>query len=492
MRGSEAIAIFAARNRNGRHLKTLRKRLSESLRTGRLRLRELPKSLRGRLVLVTAAFLFLFLVLAAFALERAFFTSLRAEQRSRLEAQLYSLLTVADEIQPGKIRLPDFLRDDRFNQIDSGIYGYVSDPMGRILWRSASALNRPAPRFSSGELGRVEFTNWQQRGEDLVGASYDVIWEGIGRQESRYTFSVLESSVAFEQTTAVFRRTLWGGFAVVAIVLLAGLVYVMRWGLRPVREVARAMRAIEAGHAERLEGEFPRELRPLTDNINLFIQSERERRSRYAETMANLAHSLKTPLAVLQGATDTAASDELLRAQVREQVERMHGIVRYQLQRAVTKGRTPFASVLSVSQPLQQLADALRKVYAGKAIQIELAIVGAPRFAGEAGDLMEVLGNVMDNACKFARRTVQVKVAEQRDDRGGWWLQLRIGDDGPGIAPAKRAAVLSRGGRLDTQVEGQGIGLAVVAEIIDAYGGQLAIGESVLGGAEFLILLPIS
>ena len=466
--------------------------LKRALHASRQRLRELPKSLRGRLVLVTAAFLFLFLILAAFALERAFFTSLRSEQRLRLEAQLYSLLTVADETQPGQIRLPDYLRDDRFNQIDSGIYGYVSDPMGRILWRSASALNRPAPRFKSGELGEVRYINWQQRSEDLVGASYDVIWEGIGRQESRYTFSVLESNAAFDATTAIFRQTLWGGFAIVAIVLLTGLVYVMRWGLRPVREVARAVRAIEAGHAERLEGEFPRELKPLTDNINLFIQSERERRSRYAETMSNLAHSLKTPLAVLQGATDAGLSDEALRAQVREQVERMHGIVRYQLQRAVTKGRTPFASLIAVAPPLQQLAEALRKVYAGKGMQIEVDIIGTPRFAGEVGDLMEVAGNIMDNACKFARQKVQARAEERRDERGAWWLLLRISDDGPGIAPAKREAVLRRGGRLDTHVEGQGIGLSVVSEIVEAYNGRLAIGESALGGAEFLIQFPLS
>lgn len=473
-------------------MKTLRKRLSDLARLLRQRLREVPKSLRGRLLLVTAAFLFLFLIFAAFVLERAFFTSLRAEQRSRLEAQLYALLTVADELQPGKISLPDYLRDDRFNQIESGIYGYVSDPMGRILWRSASALNRPAPRFAAGELGDVRFINWQQRGESLIGASYDVIWEGVGRHESRYTFSVLESNAAFNATTAVFRRTLWGGFAVLAIILLAGLVYVMRWGLRPVREVARAVRAIEAGHAERLEGEFPRELKPLTDNINLFIQSERERRSRYVETMSNLAHSLKTPLAVLQGATQSDISNEALRNQVQEQVDRMHGIVRYQLQRAVTKGRTPFATLIAVADPLQQLADALRKVYAGKQIQIALDIIGTPRFAGETGDLMEVLGNIMDNACKFAHRQVQVRAEERRDERGVWWLHLRIADDGPGIAPAKRAAVLSRGGRLDTQVEGQGIGLSVVAEIVEAYRGKLAISEAGLGGAEFQMMFPIS
>ncbi|NQD38191.1 hypothetical protein HPT27_14270 [Permianibacter sp. IMCC34836] len=452
--------------------------------------RQLPQSLRGRLVLVTAAFLFLFLVLAAVVLERAFFTSLQAEQHSRLQAQLYSLLTVADEVQPGKIRLPSYLRDDRFNQIDSGIYGYVSDAMGRILWRSASALNRPAPRFTSGEVGIVRFDDWQQRDEALVGASYDVIWEGIGRQESRYIFSVMESQAAFEQTTATFRRVLWGGFAVLALVLLAGLFYVMRWGLRPVREVARAVRAIEGGHAERLEGEFPQELRPLTDNINLFIEGERERRRRYAETMANLAHSLKTPLAVLQGATEREGDDSDLRLQVREQVERMNGIVRYQLQRAVTKGRAPFASFLPVTSTVEQLAAALRKVYAEKAIQIELVITGSPRFAGEVGDLMEVLGNIMDNACKFARQSVQVSVAEQRSERG-WLLTIAVADDGPGIAPEQRATVLSRGGRLDTQVEGQGIGLAVVAEIIAAYGGRLSIGEAELGGAEFRIELPL-
>ena len=470
-----------------RALRTIRR----SLREWRKALRDVPKSLRGRLVLVTATFLFLFLVLAAVVLERAFFTSLQAEQHSRLEAQLYSLLTVADEVQPGKIRLPSYLRDDRFNQIGSGIYGYVSDHLGRVLWRSASALNRPAPRFRSGEVGAVRMHDWRQRDEDLVGASYDVIWEGVGRQESRYIFSVLESRAAFEQTTAVFRRTLWGGFAVLALVLLTGLIYVMRWGLRPVRDVARAVRAIEGGHTERLEGEFPRELRPLTDNINLFIEGERERRRRYAETMANLAHSLKTPLAVLQGATERDADTAALRSHVLEQVERMNGIIRYQLQRAVTKGRAPFASAVAVAPAVEQLVAALRKVYAGKAIQIELAIVGAPRFAGEAGDLLEVLGNVIDNACKWARRRVSVRLEEQRDEYG-LSLQIWIGDDGPGIAPAMRIAVLGRGGRLDTQVEGQGIGLAVVAEIVAAYGGRLSIGKAELGGAEFRVAFQLN
>lgn len=458
----------------------------------RHRLREIPHSLRGRLVAVTTIFLVLFLVFAALVLERAFFASLRAEQQSRLEAQLYSLLTVADEIQPGKLHLPDLLRDDRFNQIDSGIYGYVSDPMGRVLWRSASALNRPAPRLTPGALGVVRFDDQTMRGEPYLIAVYEVIWEGVGRQESRYLFSVLESRQVFDQTTAIFRRTLWGGFTVLALVLLVSLIQIMRWGLRPVREVAKAVRAIEDGHATRLEGQFPLELQPLTNNINLFIESERARRERYAETMANLAHSLKTPLAVLQGATEPHVDADNLRRQVREQTERMDSIVRYQLQRAVTKGRSPFAAVMTVTEPVQQLADALRKVYAGKAIQIELDVIGNPRFAGEAGDLMEVLGNVMDNACKFARQRVQVQVSESRDQRGIWWLQLRVGDDGPGIAASQREAVLSRGGRLDTQVDGQGIGLAVVAEIVAAYGGKLAIGESGLGGAELLISLQIT
>lgn len=405
-----------------------------------------------------------------------------------MQSHIYSLLTAAEEISPGRLYLPTYLRDERFNQVDSGFYAIVLNTNNQSIWRSGSSLNRQFPQLAAGETGEISFEEIRFGNDSYVSASFPVIWEGAGGKENHYRFMVFESEKNFSSPATVFRQTLWIGMSVLVIVLIFALTTILRWGMKPLKALARAMHSVEAGNASQLVGEFPAELQPLTNNINLFIKSEHAQKKRYADTMSNLAHSLKTPLAVLQGATESPNDADTLRQQVREQVQRMHDIVRYQLHKAVTKGRRPFASILIVSKVSEPLVDALRKVYRDKNLSITAQVSSGCRFAGEEGDLIEILGNLMDNACKWSKSRVELRARLTPDSDA--WAEFVVSDDGPGIAEEKRLEVLERGKRLDTHVEGQGIGLSVIVELVHAYDGELEIGRSEWGGAEIRVVLP--
>ncbi|TDQ51211.1 ATP-binding protein [Permianibacter aggregans] len=451
-------------------------------------IRQLPQSLRGRLLMAATMFLVLFSLLTALILEAAFASALRSQIELRLQSHIYTLLSVAEEAQPGELYLPAYLRDERFNQLDSGFYAMVLNSEGERIWRSNSVMPRQFPAIAPGKVGEIEIQEIDNEGESFIAASFPVIWEGIGGSEYRYQFVAIESESNYAGPKTVFQQTLWIGMSVLVVVLVFVLTTIMRWGLKPLKAIARAMNSVEKGEASQLVGDFPAELQPMIDNINLFIRSEHAQKKRYADTMANLAHSLKTPLAVLRGATESDADIDKLRRQVHEQVSRMHDIVRYQLHKAVTKGRRPFASIVRVDTVTVPLVDALRKVYRDKHLEINAQVASACRFAGEEGDLTEILGNLMDNACKWSKSRVELQAKPLPDTDA--WTEFVISDDGPGIAEEKRLEVLERGKRLDTQVEGQGIGLSVIVELVHAYDGEMHIGTSTWGGAEVKVVLP--
>lgn len=456
------------------------------------RFHPLKHSFQWRLLALSLVLLTLFFVITTLVLERAFRVSLHEQMQAHLESSLYTLLTAAEETAPGHLLLPMFLRDERLNQIDSGLYAYIANAQGKLLWRSASSIKHRMPPFPEAGLGDIAFSERRQERQRFLVARNDVLWESGQGRETRYRFMVLESMAAAEASVARFRRTAWVWLGMAALSLFVLMVVVLRWGMRPLRQVSRSLRDIEAGERELIEGEFPLEIRVLTDHINGFIASEREQRKRYIETMANLAHSLKTPLAVLHTVTEREANEQALRTQVQEQVQRMHDIVRYQLQRSVTKGRSPLTASVDIAPTIRQTVAALEKVYASRAIRFQLVCPERLRFAGEPGDFMEILGNLLDNAGKWASRQVRCHVSETTQGKHQRRLHIDVEDDGPGIPKTKRPRVLGRGERLDEQVEGQGIGLSVVAEIVAAYHGELKFGTSPeLEGAWIHIDLPM-
>jgi len=260
--------------------------------------------------------------------------------------------------------------------------------------------------------------------------------------------------------------------------------------------MARDLKSIESGAGEELQGLYPRELKSVTDNLNLLIKSERKQQARYRTTLGDLAHSLKTPLAVITGVAEklsSAKSNGLPADTVRqidtveEQLDRMNQIISYQLQRAVqAKGASALARQVKVSSVIERILQALDKVYAAKAMTHTESIDEQAVFFGDERDLMEIMGNILDNAYKYGHGKLQITV--EVISAGREQLSIVVEDDGPGIADDQRQFVLQRGARADTLAQGQGIGLAVVTDIVDSYGGLIDVGNSRLGGARIQIV----
>lgn len=446
-------------------------------------------SLNRRLLLATGATLIVFLGLTGTVLDRAFRASAQEAARDRLQAHVYALLAAADRDAAGTLQVPSDLPEARFSTAGSGLYARVVDAGGRVLWHSPSTLGVQPAFAEPGQPGELVFERLETDAQDYFGTAFVVVWESTEEPTARYGFQVSEDLTAYQRQVDGFRRSLWGWFVAVAVVLLAVLAGLLRWGLAPLRQVARDLDRVRSGRAQRLGSDYPRELLGLTESINTFVAYERARQERYRNTLSDLAHSLKTPLAVLRSSSEAGSSAEAeLAPLVREQVARMAQIVDYQLQRPVAA--TP--STLAEPVPLRHLAErvcaSLAKVYRDRAIDCAVEVDYQLSVQIAEGDLLELLGNLMDNAFKWARSRVRIRAGLAVGNSG---VAVAVEDDGPGIAEEQRQRVLQRGARADEAVAGHGIGLAVVRDIVNAYGGTLSIKRSDdLGGAAILVQLP--
>jgi len=448
-------------------------------------------SLNARLTLAASLVLVAFLGLTGLALERAFRDAGLAAAQDRLQGQVYTLLAAAELENGARLMMPRALPDGRFSSPDSGLYARVIDSEGNALWHSPSLLGFRILFPTTRADGVAEFVPvTASDGRSLYALSFSVQWE-LGADDSRrLTFEVAESRDILASQVAHFRRSLWGWLGAAALALLLAQGLVLRFGLAPLRRVAIELADIEAGTTLRLSANYPRELRTLTARINAFIESGHARLERSRNALAELAHSLKTPLAVLRSLSDGRTDGEEMRRTLTEQSARMHRTIDYQLQRAAASGPTPLAPAVDIAPVASRLKDALLKVYADKKLRVDVEVDHGTGFHGDEGDLVEILGNVLDNACKWAGERVRVRVGYAHEG-GGAGLTLRIDDDGPGIPADKVDAVLARGVRADATTPGYGIGLAVVRDIVvEAYGGEVTVGASDLGGAAVTIRIP--
>jgi two-component system sensor histidine kinase PhoQ len=310
--------------------------------------------------------------------------------------------------------------------------------------------------------------------------SFTTRWEGSDRQPRLYVFHVAERLDEYVAQIQQFRHSLFVWLAVAALLLLAIQALILRWVMSPLRQLAQNLSEMEAGRAQVLHGRYPAEIQPLADNLNTLLANARTHLQRYRDALGNLAHSLKTPLAVLRSSVDAKLPAEELRAVVQEQLQRMNEIVEHRLQRAAAAGRTAMVTPLPVAPAVRKILGALDKVYAGKSVHAEIDIAPEVVFRGDEGDLLEVVGNLADNAYKWARSRVQVQA---HNGSAGREFVLRVEDDGPGIPPDQVERVRERGVRADATTPGHGLGIAVVQEMAELYGGDLVISRSTLGGA---------
>ncbi len=436
-------------------------------------------SLRRRLLITAIVVVTGFMLLVGFALEQAFRASAMQASHDRLQARVYMLMGAADFDADGRLVMPPALPDPTLAMADSGNIGAIGLDDGTLLWQSESSLAIDLEYPLASIPGRPVATQATAGDTVFLTVAYPVIWELDSGAERRLVFYAAEPRARVDDAVAAFRGTLqwWLGGATLLLLLLQ--MAMLIWILKPLRQVATELQAVEAGRKERLDGPYPRELRPLTDNLNDLLRSNRARLRRYRNGLADLAHSLKTPLAVLR-ANAEELSDEY-RATVSGQIERMSATIDYQLQRAATSGRSPLSSPVQVRPETERVVDSLAKVYHDKSLNIEMDIAADTVFVGEPGDLTQILGNLGDNACKWARHSVRFRAHNATD--GQQRLVLTIEDDGPGIPDELRESVTDRGMRADSRTPGQGIGLAVVREmVVEVYGGRLEISRTVTGG----------
>jgi two-component system sensor histidine kinase PhoQ len=444
-------------------------------------------SLQARALLIASVVLAIFLVATGLVLDEAFRDSAEAAMRDGLHGYAETLeAAIARDHLDGLKTLPETL-GERLAQPNSGLYAALTRQGGnRPEWISDSAkdLNIPwpvLPEFWTARLDPVQLSN----GTPLYVLSSNVVYR---KPKSRPIHYILQVGQTLDDKQSYYygkvneiRRELWRWFggAALALLLLQGVI--LRRTLAPLRRVAADIHAIEAGRAERLTGLYPRELQGLTENLNALLDQAESHLARYRHALGDLAHSLKTPLAVLRGVLKEPAVDGMNVAG--EQIERMNHIIEYQLKRAAASGRSHLAPPVPIADKARQIVSALEKGYADKHLDCRIEIDPDLAFHGDEGELLEILGNLTENAFKWSRGQVVLTARPSGEGR----FELRVEDDGPGIPQELAERLLQRGERADPSVPGHGLGLAIVNSVVRAYGGALSIGRSPLGGAAVVV-----
>ncbi|MFK5894491.1 MAG: ATP-binding protein [Pseudomonadota bacterium] len=442
-------------------------------------------SIHQRVFLSAMLTLCLFLGLSAWVLEGFFRSYTEQNMQDRLQNYIYSLLASANEDQQGKMRLPDILPDPRLNQPDSGTRAYVYGEKNSYHWSSASALKsdfnpQMIPDIQTGQ------NNYSISRDNYSRLIFAVKWEDYQLIEQKYVLVVEIKRSEMDQQITNFRYQLglWLGGS--SLVLLFGLILVLNWSLKPLRQATLELKQIQQGNKKLLSQFYPRELLLLTSNINQLIHLSVSRLQRYRNSLGDLTHSLKTPLAIIQGAYDSE-NNQQLRTAIDEQLGRINELIQYQLQRASIAGEGADFSTIEINVLVKKIIRSLDKVYAEKQVTCHLKMTSTILFRGDQGDLMELLGNILDNAYKYSTQRVNISI-----EQGETQIHIRVEDDGAGIDEHLYSQLIQRGKRADSVVPGHGIGLGIVTDIIKQYHGQLQLDSSEkLGGLKLLIDLPV-
>ncbi|WP_293265514.1 ATP-binding protein [Neptunomonas sp.] len=441
------------------------------------------RSLKARLLIASFILLPMIIGVAGYALQNSFAYSLQASLEKRLRLQIYLMIGAA-EMQGGKL----VIGEAQQLRLGSDTSGYIHTHLGFPQWRSANSTEfssavQDAIVSSRIRIGETRFLYFED--ENLYLYQYPLQWDD-GSMARRYLFSIIENGDEATAELNAYRTQLWGWLFAVTVLALMLQTLITRWGLKPLSTLVDDLHNIERGYSTRLEGYYPEEVQGVTDSLNHLLHSERNQRERYRNTLGDLAHSLKTPLAVIRGAGNEQLLYEGYRNVVDDQVRRMDQIVQYQLARAVRSQTNTIAHATPLAPIIKRIASALSKVYREKNVDVSLLLDETALFGADERDMMELLGNMLENAFKYCHSAVRVLLVTEPE-----WVQLSIEDDGPGVSPDMRHVILQRGARVDTSAApGQGIGLTVAVDILSSYDGQLEVGESTLGGARFKITLP--
>ncbi len=452
-------------------------------------------SLSFRLIFTSAVVAIVLLVSAAFLLAYLFQSAVERNFDARLRAILDGLLANVELGTDGAPGMEGQIADPRFSIPLSGWYWQVSPPKDKALGELAS---------ESSLEKRLVPTDADLKNRDPGGVASFYILDSEGKElraieqkfklfggDDEFSFLVAGNFDELKEEVQAFRRALYGVLALLGFGLLASILLQVRVALKPMQRMQQSLSAIRGGKAERLEGEFPSEMQPVADELNLLIHANTEVIDRARTQVGNLAHALKTPLSVLTNEAQDSKSD--FARKVSEQTRIMRDQVSLYLDRARRAARAQtIGSATEVEPVLTALGRTIMRINQDKGVQIDVAVAPGLKFRGETQDLEEMAGNLIDNASKWSNRAVKVSAAPMVDlvDGARNWLLITVDDDGPGLPAEKRSDAVKRGKRLDESKPGSGLGLSIVTETAGMYGGSVVLGDAELGGLRVQLKLP--
>lgn len=478
-------------------------------------------SLKARLIVSALLLILILMPLIGFGLNDAFKQQVKSASLNELKAYVYAILAVTEVNRDG-IFMPEVLLENQFNVIQSGLYAVITtskspeqtannsanfdakfvektkstatsnhlSPLNqaqRIAWRSSSLLGIELPKTLPKPVkGQGQFSEVELNENPHLIYSFSVSFElpgldskDVQQSNNRFpiTIHIIKDQTEFQQQVSQFTQQLWRWLMILLGLLLVIQMTWLWWTLKPLSSLETELSAIENGKANQLTRQYPTELQAVAQQLNTLLNTEQNQRKRYRNALSDLAHSLKTPLAVIQSQVDLSAESF-------EQVSHINRIIGHQLKRAQSAAGSAWHLGVPVVDVSDKLVRNLPKIYCQPPIVIEQAVKRDAIFKGDQADLSEMLGNLLDNACKAAKGKVLLSVTHNAQS-----LIMQVEDDGNGIDEALQAQIFERGIRADSYQMGHGIGLAIVRDLVDSYHGQLSMGQSdLLGGARFTIL----
>lgn len=426
-------------------------------------------SISTRLVAGALVWLSLLLVLGGAVLALAFRDIAEQEFGHRLDAMQRAMIAATEVGPDGTVTMVRPLGDPRFEQIFSGWYWQVSEPSGRLV--SSRSLWDTALPITGGEGAHMRRIDGP-RGQALLVVERDLEFpDAPGPVHVLIAGDLREVSTGvrrFDMLLAASLGLLGAGMAVA--------VFIQVWfGLRPLRAMKADLDAVRDGERPRLLGRYPREVTPLAEAMNGVLDNDAELIERARTHVGNLAHGLKTPLAVLQAELDSTPDREM----ARKQIGKMARLIEHHLGRAsaVAGAGRVLGIRVTVQSFAREIAGVMSRIHADRRLAIDVDVPDDATFRGPREDLEEILGNLMENACKWAKSRVKISA-----EMGKGVLTLSVEDDGPGISPEQAKAVARRGERLDVMAPGWGLGLSIVADLVAVNGGTMVFGRSAMGG----------
>lgn len=449
-------------------------------------------SLSIRLIAAASLWSVIALVVAGLILTSLYRQTVEQAFDERLGVYLTTLIGNLATQDPANLADPGNLGEQRFELLYSGWYWQVRNPdSGPVLLASRSLFSDILEIANATDIYTVDNVTGGSltgpEGQSLRLLSRTIIFD----PETKFDVLVSGDVGQLQDQVAAFQTSVILTLAVFGIGLVVATMIQIRWGLRPLDRVRRGLAQLRSGKETKFEGPFPAEIEPLAKELNALLDSNQQIIERARTQVGNLAHALKTPLSVITN--EARSTGGPFADKVAEQATLMLQQLNHYLDRARIAARSRVIGAVTEVEPvIARLMRAMERIHDDKGLSLSVEIAENARFKGEQQDFEELVGNLVDNACKWARTNVSVTVDYEKplDDESGTGLRICIDDDGPGLTAGQRAEATSRGRRLDESKPGSGLGLSIVTDLVALYKGTLRLDRSPQGGLRAEIDLP--